>query len=62
MHNLERVADAYAAALEETAGRDGVRAEVLTEVAQAAQEIGLEPTSPELERVGDALSEVGFGD
>ena len=62
VHNLERVADAYAAALEETAGRDGVRAEVLTEVAQAAQEIGLEPTSPELERVGDALSEVGFGD
>ena len=62
VHDLERVADAYAAALEETAGRDGVRAEVLTEVAKAASEIGLEPTSPELERVGDALSEVGFGD
>jgi glycosyltransferase involved in cell wall biosynthesis len=62
VHDLERVADAYAAALEEAAGRDGVQAEVLTEVASAASEIGLEPTSPELKPVGEALSEVGLGD
>jgi hypothetical protein len=62
VHDLERVADAYAAALEEAAGRDGVQAEVLTEVANAASEIGLEPTSPELKLVGEALSEVGLGD
>jgi glycosyltransferase involved in cell wall biosynthesis len=61
-HDLERVAEAYACALEEAAGRELVRAEVVGSVAKAAAEVGLEATSPELARVGEALSEVGLGD
>jgi glycosyltransferase involved in cell wall biosynthesis len=61
-HDLERVADVYVAALEEAAGREAVQAEVLGEVAHAASEVGLEATSPELEPVGKALSEVELGD
>jgi glycosyltransferase involved in cell wall biosynthesis len=61
-HDLEDVAEAYTAALEEAAGRELVRAEVLGEVARAASEVGLGPLSPELEPVGEALSEIGLGD
>jgi glycosyltransferase involved in cell wall biosynthesis len=61
-HDLGRVADAYAAALEEAAGRDLVRAEVFGDVATRASEVGIEPTSREAGAVGKALSEVGLGD
>ena len=61
-HDLGRVAEAYAAALEESAGRELVRGEVLGEVSRAASEVGLEPSSPELSDVGRAVSEVGLGD
>jgi glycosyltransferase involved in cell wall biosynthesis len=61
-HDLGRVAEAYAAALEESAGRELVRGEVLGEVSRAASDVGLEPSSPELSDVGRAVSEVGLGD
>jgi glycosyltransferase involved in cell wall biosynthesis len=61
-HDLERVAEAYTATLEEAAGRESMRAEVLGDVAKAASEVGLEATSPELGSVAEALSEIGLGD
>jgi glycosyltransferase involved in cell wall biosynthesis len=61
-HDLARVTQEYAAVLEEAAGRELLREEVLGEVARAASEVGLEPLSPELEPVGQALSEIGLGD
>jgi hypothetical protein len=61
-HDLERVAEAYTAALEEAAGLELVRTDVLREVSSAASEVGLEPSSPELSDVGRAVSEVGLGD
>ncbi len=61
-HALERVAELYVAALEDAAGLELVRDEVLGDVARAASEIGLEATDPELGSVGKAVSEVGLGD
>jgi glycosyltransferase involved in cell wall biosynthesis len=61
-HRLERVAEAYVTALEESAGLELVRDEVLGEVSRAASDVGLDPSSPELRDVGKALSEVGLGD
>jgi glycosyltransferase involved in cell wall biosynthesis len=61
-HRLERVAEAYVAALEESAGRELVRDAVLGEVSRAASDVGLDQSSPELRDVGKALSEVGLGD
>jgi hypothetical protein len=61
-HDLERVAEAYVAALEEAAGRELVRDEVVGQVSRAASDVGLQATSPELSDVGKALSEVGLGD
>ncbi len=61
-HDLGRVADAYAAALEEAAGRDFVRAEVLAEVATAASEVGITARDPDIQAVGKALSDVGLRD
>jgi glycosyltransferase involved in cell wall biosynthesis len=61
-HNLERVAEAYAAALEEAAGLELVRNDVLSDVSRAASDVGLEPSSPELSDVGRSVSEVGLGD
>lgn len=60
-HSVERTADLYVAALEETAGRDAVETKVLRDVAQAAGEVGLDPESPEIRRFADRLREVGFG-
>jgi glycosyltransferase involved in cell wall biosynthesis len=56
-HRLDRVADLYAAALEEAAGGAAVEEAVLREVAQAAAEVGLGDTRELSER----LNEVGFG-
>jgi glycosyltransferase involved in cell wall biosynthesis len=61
-HDLDRVAEAYAAALEEAAGRELVRDDVLGQVSRAASDVGLKASSPELSDVGKALSEVGLGD
>jgi glycosyltransferase involved in cell wall biosynthesis len=56
-HDLDRVAGAYAAALEVAAGGDAVDASVLHRVAEAAAEVGLE----DLSRVAARLREVGIG-
>src|SRR5439155_17664120 len=45
-HDLGRVAESYAAALEEAAGGTTVADAVVAEVAQAAAEIGIEPGTP----------------
>jgi glycosyltransferase involved in cell wall biosynthesis len=60
VHGLDRVADLYAAALEEAAGGPAVRDAVLTDVAAAAHDVGL----PEEELAGIALRlrESGLGD
>jgi glycosyltransferase involved in cell wall biosynthesis len=56
-HRVDRVAEAYAAALEELAGGPAVQQKVVHEVAQAAAEVGLEDTSD----VARRLKEVGLG-
>ena len=60
-HDLSRVADAYASALEEAAGGGTVRDAVLREVAEAAAEVGIAPSSPEAGELGSRLREAGFG-
>jgi len=56
-HRVDRVAEAYAAALEELAGGPAVQQKVVEEVAQAAAEVGLENT----QEVAARLKEVGLG-
>jgi glycosyltransferase involved in cell wall biosynthesis len=56
-HDLARVADLYAAALEQAAGGAAVTDEVLHEVAGAAAELGVDQTG----ELGAALREVGLG-
>jgi glycosyltransferase involved in cell wall biosynthesis len=58
-HDLERVADLYAAALEEIAGGPAVRDAVLHEVAEAAQAVGIGMNDPELAEIGTRFREVG---
>jgi glycosyltransferase involved in cell wall biosynthesis len=60
-HALERVAEAYAAALEEAAGGEAVREAVRQEVATAAAETGLSPDGAALGEVAERLREVGRG-
>jgi len=59
-HDRDRVAEAYAAALEEAAGGAGVRDAVLAEVGRAAAEVGLAADSPEVGRIGATLRETGL--
>ena len=56
-HRLERVAELYAAALEESAGRESLQTAVLGDIATAAAEVGLTETGELAER----LREVGLG-
>ena len=56
-HRVDRVADLYAAALEEAAGGEAVSRTVLRDVAEAAADVGLSRTSEVAERLG----EVGLG-
>jgi glycosyltransferase involved in cell wall biosynthesis len=56
-HALERVAESYAAALEQAAGGAAVQAAVLRDVAEAAAEVGLTETGDLAHR----LDEVGLG-
>lgn len=60
VHGLDRVADLYAAALEEAAGGAAVRDAVLDEIASAAHAVGL--GDQELAGVASRLRETGLGD
>jgi glycosyltransferase involved in cell wall biosynthesis len=60
-HDLERVADLYASALEQAAGGEAVTENVLGDVALAAAEVGIEPGSPEAAELASRLSEVELG-
>jgi glycosyltransferase involved in cell wall biosynthesis len=60
-HDLERSADLYVAALEETAGGSAVEEAVLGEVACAAHDVAIDPYGPELGEVGRSIREVGLG-
>src|SRR3984893_17167845 len=59
-HDLGRVAENYAAALEEAAGGTTVADAVVTEVAQAAAEIGIEPGSPFAAELAGRPDDVGL--
>jgi glycosyltransferase involved in cell wall biosynthesis len=61
-HDLERVADLYAAALEEMAGAAAVRDAVLHDVARAAHDVGIGKNDPELAEVAERFREVDVGD
>lgn len=60
-HELERVADLYAAALEEAAGGRPVADAVLLEVSRAAADVGIAPGSAEATEIARRLAEVGLG-
>ena len=60
-HDLERVAEQYAAALEQAAGGDAVAEGVLREVAGAAAEVGIEPDAPEAQELARRLAEIDIG-
>jgi glycosyltransferase involved in cell wall biosynthesis len=61
-HDVGRVAEAYAAALEEAAGADAVRDAVVAEIALAAADSGIEPGSPEADELGVRLREARIGE
>jgi glycosyltransferase involved in cell wall biosynthesis len=61
-HDVELVAEAYAAAVEGTAGGAQVRDAVLREVATAASEVGIRRDHAEAVELGRRLSEVGLGE
>ena len=60
-HSVERVADLYAAALEESAGGSAVSDAVLGEIAAAAAEVGVEPDAAEAGEIARRLAEVVLG-
>ncbi len=60
-HALDRVAELYAAALEQAAGGEAVASAVLDEVAHAAAEVGIGPDDPETEAIARRLAEVELG-
>ena len=60
-HDVDRVADLYAAALEESAGGAAVSDAVLGEIAAAAAEIGVEPDTAEAGEIARRLAEVELG-
>src|SRR3954454_10561255 len=59
-HDLEHVAGAYVADLEEAAGGTVVADTVVAEVARAAAEIGIEPGTPAAAELAGRLDEVGL--
>jgi glycosyltransferase involved in cell wall biosynthesis len=59
-HRLDRVAEAYAAAVEELAGGQAVEEQVLREVARAAAEVGIRRDDAAV--LAARLREVGLGD
>jgi len=60
-HDLGRVADAYAAVLEEHVGREAVDGAVQNAVAAAAADVGLEPGGKPLGEIAERLREAGRG-
>jgi glycosyltransferase involved in cell wall biosynthesis len=60
-HDLDRVADLYVAALEESAG-PRVRDAVLQEVATAAHDVGIGMNDPEIAEIAARSVEVALGD
>jgi hypothetical protein len=60
-HDLGRVAELYAAALEEAAGGEAVADSVLREVSQAAADVGIAPESAEAAELAQRLAEVELG-
>jgi glycosyltransferase involved in cell wall biosynthesis len=60
-HDLDEVADRYVAALEEMSGGSAVRNAVLTEVARAANEVGIRRNDGQLAEIAARLREVGLG-
>jgi len=60
-HQVDRVAEAYVAALEEAAGGEAVQDAVLGEIARAAQETGLQANGRALSDIAERLREVGPG-
>ena len=54
-HDVERVAEAYTAALEVAAGGDAVRDAVVAELAQAAAEVGIEAGTLPARELGERL-------
>ena len=60
-HDLERVAELYAAALEEAGGGRAVADTVLHEVSEAAADVGIEPATPESAELAKRLAEVDLG-
>jgi glycosyltransferase involved in cell wall biosynthesis len=61
VHDLERVAELYASALEQAAGGAAVSEAVLTEIGDAAVGVGLRPGDPETRELGRRLAEVELG-
>jgi glycosyltransferase involved in cell wall biosynthesis len=59
-HDVQRVAEDYAAALEEAAGGAIVGDAVVEEIAQAAAEIGVEPGTPFASELAGRLDELGL--
>jgi glycosyltransferase involved in cell wall biosynthesis len=60
-HDLGRVADLYAAALEQAAGGEAVADAVLGDVSQAAADVGIQAGSPEAAELARRLAEVELG-
>jgi len=60
-HDVEHVAELYAAALEQAAGGAAVADAVLREVAVAAADVGLEPDAPEARELARRLAEIDLG-
>jgi glycosyltransferase involved in cell wall biosynthesis len=60
-HDVERVAELYASALEQAAGGGSVADAVVTEVAQAAAEVGIGPETAEAVEIARRLAEVELG-
>ena len=59
-HAVERVADSYAAAIEEMAGSELVQIEVAREVARASADVGLDASDPHLATMGRYLRDLGL--
>jgi glycosyltransferase involved in cell wall biosynthesis len=59
-HAVGRVAELYAAAIEEAAGGAAVRGAVLAEIASAAAESGIGPGTPAAAELGTRLREAGL--
>jgi len=61
-HAVERVAERYVAAFEQAAGGGAVADAVLTEVSEAAADVGIAPGSDEATEIARRLAEVQLGD